>query len=186
MAVDDNQSVFWFLAEELFLYPKILLFATYIIALFFLFLVPESYQPFFSVNEGLSIPNKNKWVADISIIYTIILIVISVFRIIYLFASNNIKKIIREFKYLYFSDDENKSLKDVIFEFIFVFFMCLFYFDTVFFGFHPSPSSLSVYNALHSSAYFYCLFSLGLCYFFSILFFYSLFKLGVDFYEYEM
>lgn len=182
-----SPSIFWRLSEELFIYPKTIIFSTYIIAFFsLLFIVSDGYQPFFLVNESLSIPNKNKWVADASIIYTITLIIIFIFRATFLFISNDTKEIIYKFKFLKFLDNSNKSLKDIILESTFIFIICLFYFDTVFFGFQPSPSSLSVYNALHSSVYFYCLFSLGLCYFFAILFFYGLFNLGVNFYEHEM
>lgn len=61
-----------------------------------LFIVSDGYQPFFLVNESLSIPNKNKWVADASIIYIITLIIIFIFRATFLFISNDTKEINHE------------------------------------------------------------------------------------------
>lgn len=185
--MNESPSIFCLLSEELFMYPKTIIFLTYIIAIFsLLFIISENYQPLFIANDSLYIPNKNKWIADASIIYIIILLIISFFRIIFLFITGKIKELAYKFKNLNNSDNEDKLLKDVIFESVFISIICLCYFDTIFFGFHPSPNSLSVYNALHSSICFYCLFSLGLCYFFVILFFYSLFNLGVKLYEHDM
>ncbi|MBE9579265.1 MULTISPECIES: hypothetical protein [Moraxella] len=95
--MNDSPSIFWRLSEELFIYPKTIIFSTYIIAFFsLLFIVSDGYQPFFLVNESLSIPNKNKWVADASIIYTITLIIIFIFRATFLFISNDTKEINHE------------------------------------------------------------------------------------------
>lgn len=171
--MDYKPSVFWLLAEKLLIYPKTIMGIVYVIALFCLYAIPENYEALFLINEKLPMPNKNKWIADANIIYTIILIGIMAFRILFLAISKGVD----EFNDVAYADDEKISLKDVLVESIIIFCMCCFYFDTVFFGYEPSPSSLSIYQSWHASLYFYCFVSFGLSFFFAILFFYGLLKI---------